>query len=165
MKTLGTFIKILFLVFITAVAHAQAPRMQKEKSIDISSLVQQKQFVFKAESVLPMTGRFQVLTSDYDVKISSDSLVSYLPYFGRAYTAPIGSTQSPLDFVSTKFSSTTEARKKGRWIVTIKPLDNNDVRELVFHISPSGQATLSVSSNNRQSISFNGSIEPRRNNK
>jgi hypothetical protein len=40
----------------------------------------------------------------------------------------------------------------------ITPKDNRDVRQMNFTISASGYATLQVSSNNRQSISYNGYI-------
>jgi hypothetical protein len=151
-------LSLVILVAVSGSGQSKSKGKQKHPSAGLAELIQQNRFVFKAETASPMTGRFRMLTSDYDLRITKDSLVSYLPYFGRAYTANIGSNQSPLDFVSTNFTSNTEVNKKGRWIITLQPRDNDNVREMILDISPSGHASLTVTSNNRQPISFNGSI-------
>jgi hypothetical protein len=152
---------LLLVLAFSVGSYAQGSTAKKEKGAEITSLINQKRFEFKAQSATPMSGRFrQLTTSDFGVVVKNDSLESYLPYFGRAYSAPINITQSPLDFTSTKFSQTIEETKKGRWIITIKPTDTQDIRELIFDISPSGNAFLTVSSNNRQPISFHGFITP-----
>jgi hypothetical protein len=117
-----------------------------------------KHFVFTAQTVLPLVGAMRQLTSEYDVKLSGDSLITYLPYFGRAYGPINPGDDGGIKFTSTKFDYKTKARKKGGWDIMITPKDNRDVRQLNFTISASGYATLQVSSNNRQSISYNGYI-------
>jgi hypothetical protein len=125
----------------------------------IRSKVETKNFVFQAQSASPQGGRFIQLTSPYDVRIKNDTLVTFLPYFGRAFVAPINPAEGGIRFNSTSFDYTVENRKKGGWNVLITPQDARDVRLLQFIITETGNATLQVLSNNRQPITFNGFIE------
>jgi hypothetical protein len=99
------------------------------------------------------------LTSDYSLTVRKDSVISYLPYFGRAYTAPIGKTSGGIEFTSTDFVYTSKQNKKGGWQIEIKPNDETDVRQMLLTVSKNGYGSLSVTSNNRQAISFNGYID------
>jgi hypothetical protein len=104
-------------------------------------------------------GRFRQLnTSEYDLRIAGDSVISYLPYFGRAYSAPLDPSKSGIQFTSTNFKYEQSPRKKGGWNILIEPKDANDVRQLTLLVTESGSASLQVISNNRQSISFNGYV-------
>ena len=122
---------------------------------------EKKEFVFKAQSATPMSGMTRQLTTDYDVRFLGDSVISYLPYFGRAYSAGYGEGGG-IDFTSTKFEYKVIERKKGGWAVSIKPKDVRDVQTMNFSISENGYATLQVNSNNRQPISFYGYIVERK---
>ena len=157
MQTLkNTFSKsllaLLILTFSTTAIHAQ-----KLDKVQVQNLINSKSFVFKAQTVLPMTGMSRQLTSDYDVRLSGDSVVTYLPYFGRAYSVSYGEPGG-INFTSTKFDYKIRDRKKGGWDLIIKTDDVRDIQQLIFAISENGYATLQVISNNRQPISFNGYI-------
>jgi hypothetical protein len=146
------FILLVF-AFCFVTAEAQV------KSNDIKSMIETKQFVFKAQTVLPTSMSIRQLSGDnYDLKLFGDSLVSYLPYFGRAYTAPVPGSPGGYNFTSTKFDFTAKERKKGGWYIVIKPEDVTDFREFSLVVSESGSATLRALSNNRQMISYNGYI-------
>src|SRR4030095_726247 len=128
----------------------------QEKDSAIKNMVEKRQFVFHAQTALPSTGGSRQLTSAYDLKVLNDSLVSYLPYFGRAYSTTYGATDGGLNFTSTKFDYKASTRKKGGWEISIKPNDVTDFREFLLTISENGYGTLRAFTNNRQPISFNG---------
>lgn len=134
---------------------------QKLDKASVQNAVNSKQFVFKAQTVLPMAGKSRFLTTDYDVKVLGDSLVSYLPYFGRAYNVTYGD-RGGIDFTSTQFDYKVKPRKKGGWDVSIETNDVKDNQRFNFSISEDGYAYLQVISNNRQPISFNGYIVERK---
>lgn len=129
-----------------------------QKEAEIRNLVQSKQFVFVAQSAAPLGRRTLNLTSIYDLRLSPDTLVAELPYFGRAYVAPIDPTQGGINFTSTNFAYTINDRKKGGWDITLLPKDAQDVRQMFLTVSQDGYATLQVTSNNRQPINFNGYV-------
>ncbi len=135
---------------------------QDNKEAAIKNLVDSQNYVFVAQTVLPLSGRTRQLTSDYDMKVTKTSIVCDLPYFGRAYQAPIDPTQGGIHFTSKDFEYTTVPGKKQGWTITIKPKDYKDIQQMTLGISSSGYASLQVTSTNRQPISFNGIIRPPR---
>ena len=147
---------MLVALFGISATYAQADKEQK-KETKIKNLIESKNYVFKAQTVFPLGGRSRILTSDYDLRVLGDSVVAYLPYFGRAYSAPIDPSKGGIQFTSTDYDYKVQPNKKG-WNVTITPKDALQTRELSLNVTKSGYATLIVNSNNRQSISFNGYI-------
>lgn len=143
---------------------------------DITKMVNAKRYIFVATSATPMNvmdiskvmskmqgglqGGFIDLHGDnYDLVITPDSVVAFLPYYGRAYTAPINQTDGGIKFTSKKFAYTTTKRKKGSWDVEIDVKDANEGYRLSLNIGKTGNTTLSVRSNNRQSVTFNGYLK------
>jgi hypothetical protein len=131
-----------------------------QRSNSVGEKIQEKRYVFIPQSVSPLSGGNRQLFSDFSLRISPDSIISYLPYFGRAFSASIGTSQSGLSFTSTDFSYEVTGRKKGGWNITLKPRQT-DVRVMNLTVFPNGTATLQVTSNNRQAISFYGFIDER----
>lgn len=142
---------------------AQNSKKDREsaRTAEVEALIQSKNFVFKAQSSTPMAGRFIQLTSEYDVRVNNDTLATYLPYFGRAFVAPIDPTRGGIRFNSTDFEYNVEEKRKGGWEILMKPRDTRDVRQLLLTVTESGYATLQVISNDRQPITFNGFIAAR----
>ena len=142
-----------------SIAQDSAATKSDVRKQSIKNMIDSQHFTFIAQSVTPLRGRFRNLTSIYDVRIKGDTLKSYLPYFGRAFSAPINETESPLDFTSTDFSYTVTPGKKSGWNVLIKPRNDRNVQQLMFTIYDNGSASLNVNSISRDPISFNGYIQ------
>ncbi|MDB5277136.1 MAG: hypothetical protein JWR61_2091 [Ferruginibacter sp.] len=155
-KLLPFFLFLMLFMCIQIVVTAQQKVAAKETTI--KNLLDNQRYVFYAESVIPSSGRQRILTTDYTVTILKDSIISDLPYFGRAYAAPIGNTDGGIKFTSVDFDYSINRRKKGGWDVNIKPKDGQDVQNMSLTIYDNGKAYLNVNSNNRQAISFNGRI-------
>jgi len=136
-------------------------KAQETNEAVLKNLLNAKTFVFKAQSAWPLQGTVIQLTSGFDMKVLSDSISTYLPYFGRAYQA--GYTNGGgISFTSTKFEYRLKEKGKGGWELLIKPTDVKDINQLIYSVSTNGYATLQVTSNNRQAISFYGVIEKTR---
>ncbi len=124
---------------------------------EIKKMVNEKNFDFVAERMIPAKGMPSNITDFYNLKVSNDSLYVQLPYRGQAYLPPIDPSQSPLDFTSTSFDYTfTESTDKMN--VTIKPKDKQNVQQFMLEIFSNGSATLNINSSDRQGISYNGYI-------
>ena len=152
MKTLKIFLPF-FIIMLSGLLTLKA---QETDAAEIQKMMDTKNFIFKAESAHPQSGRTRQLTPEYDVTINGDKIISFLPYYGRAYNAPV-SSEGGIKFTSTDFSYEIKKVKKG-WDLTVKPKDFTDVQQLYFTVFTNGRATLQVTSNNRQSISYNGYI-------
>lgn len=142
--------------------------------VTTKQIVEDKNFTFVASSALPMNsteinavlskmsgangggGQINLVGSNYDVRITPDSLIVDLPYYGRAFSASMARDDAGYKFTSTKFIQETTPVKKGGWQITISPQDVKDGVRMSLTISPNGYASLNVNSNNKQSISYNG---------
>jgi hypothetical protein len=132
-------------------------QVHAQDSTSIRSLLEKKQWLFRAQTAHPMSGQMQQLTTNYDLAVRGDSLLVYLPYFGRSYVPMIGG-EGGIKLNTRDFSYKIRNRKKGGYEVTLKPKANREWRELFLTISDNGYGTLQVMSNNRQPISFSGYI-------
>ena len=137
-------------------------KKQQDKAATIEKYISDGSFEVVAEYVSPTGGSTIYLTSRYDMSVGKDSLQTFLPYFGRAYMAPVNPSQGGIQFTSTDFTYNVEERKKNGWDITILPKDTRDVRQLYLSVFEDGRATLQVISNNRQAISYSGHIRERK---
>ncbi len=154
---------ILIVLNCLSISYAQTKK--NAKAAEINNLISSRNYVFNANMVNVFRGGTRALNSSYDVTITRDSVIAYLPYFGRAYMADYGSIDGGINFTSTNFVYTATAKKNG-WNIRIdfkdaKISDPKGVRQIQLTVSDDGYGNLQVLSSNRDPISFNGTIEPR----
>lgn len=160
-------IGILALTLLAFTAEAQSDKAATARIVD------EQHYVFIASSAIPLNasaisevmmkipgstggGNINLSGDNYDIKVTKDSIVAYLPYYGRSYVAPIYPEDSGIKFTSKKFEYKNTKSKRGGWEVIIKTNDVKDNVSMRLSISQNGYATLNVTSNNKQSISYNG---------
>ena len=127
---------------------------------EIEQAIAADNWIFIADRALPQRGRSRNLTGQYEVRFSKDTIIAFLPYVGRAYSAPVLETRSPLDFKSPDFTVSKAQNDKGRWNITIRPKDYREVQSFDFMLFNNGSAQLNVQLTSRSSISFKGNVKP-----
>ncbi|MDB5118985.1 MAG: hypothetical protein JWN56_203 [Sphingobacteriales bacterium] len=131
----------------------------KEDETAVETTINSKHYLFQALTATPLGGGLiQLNSSNYDLVVSPGSIQCYLPFFGRAYSAPYGSSEGGIKFSSTDFDYSVKKKTKRGWSIVIKPNDNYDVRFLRLEVSKNGYASLTVISTDRQQMLFNGTI-------
>lgn len=133
----------------------QEKREQKEKAI--MEWIDNGHFTVSVDRALPMGGRSVPLTTLYSLELRRDSVFSYLPYFGRAYTAPYGGRNS-MDFAEPLTDYVCTYTKKGAVVIQFKAKTNDDNFTFRLQIYPNGSTTIQVTPVNRQSITYYGEI-------
>ncbi len=165
MKKIFLFMIMLFSVSTmfsqeTPLTRKERKAAQKAEQIyKTRTSVESGEWQFNANHMLPSSGGSRSLTSSYRVIIKDQDLDCYLPYFGRAYRAEYGSTDSPMNFHGKISDLKVEIWDKGGWIITFKTSNKNDSLDFIFYISETGSANLNVNSIDRQSISYRGDLE------
>ncbi|HZH00002.1 MAG TPA: DUF4251 domain-containing protein [Flavisolibacter sp.] len=151
----------LVLAFLFTVVTLQAQQVtEKSNSWQVlKAKLDGKRMTFVAQAANPARGSIIQLTNLYDLQLKGDTLVAALPFFGRAFTAPVNMSDGGIRFTSTNFLYEVKQKKNKRWDVRIIPNDNQDVRQMYLSIFPNGSATLQVLSNSRESMSFTGYIK------
>ncbi|WP_163408232.1 DUF4251 domain-containing protein [Flavobacterium ajazii] len=130
--------------------------LQKQKEIE--ALIDSKNFVFEAQKAMPQGGR--LLNLDYNtyfLKFNEAKTTCDLPFFGRAFNVPYGGGDGGIKFEGVPENIQIEKKKKSYDVkATVKGKD--DVYDLFFSVYIDGGASLSVNSNNRAFISYDGEI-------
>lgn len=129
-----------------------------EQIVKTRDLVESGAWQFNANQMLPVSGRNRSLISSYGVIVNNNEINCYLPYFGRAYRAEYGGTDSPMNFEGKISDLKVDIWKKSGWIITFSTSNKSDKLDFIFHISETGSTTLHVNSTNRQAISYNGNL-------
>lgn len=131
--------------------------LQKQKETE--ALIDSKNFVFEAQKASPQGGR--TLNLDYNtyfLKFNTEKTTCDLPFFGRAFNVPYGGGDGGIKFEGIPEDIKIEKKKKSYTIKAIVK-GKDDVYTLYFNIFFDGGATLSVNSNNRAAISYDGEVE------
>jgi len=160
---------ILAAILSVAALHTKA----QTDSATTRRIINAQNFLFTATSANPMsssdinrimsrmpgnTGSNINLTgSNYDLRITKDSVLAYLPYYGRSFTPSMNPDDAGTKFNSKKFKYTSTNKKKN-WTIVIDPQDVKDSQRMTLYVTENGYATLTVNNSNRQSISYNGYI-------
>ncbi len=161
-KNIEKFLSCSFFVLLISMllfSCSSSKKVVKLNSDDVRNIIDSARFVFVAERVTPLHGAIRYLTSRYDVLVKKDSLSCYLPFFGRAFQAPMDPSKGGIQFTSTRFSYNVTPKNNNQWEVLIKPNDYSDVQQLFLNVFGNGTGTLNVVNTNRDPISFTGHIE------
>lgn len=144
-------------------SYAQDSKKSKDsaKAVAVAMMIESKTYVFNVESVRPMKGGTRHLSPGNTMRVSKDTIITDLPYFGKAYQASM-SSEGGIKFISTQFEYSTAVRKKGGWDITIRPKDNHTVLDLTLTVFDNGTAHLDVNSSDRQPISYSGYLAERK---
>ncbi|NII84905.1 MULTISPECIES: DUF4251 domain-containing protein [unclassified Pedobacter] len=170
MKRLNLILSLAFL----SLGFQSFAQTNKETTVKI---VADKNYTFVANSAMPMSNNdvnrvlammpggqggstINLTGSQYDVKVTKDSIVAYLPYFGRSFSAPMDPTQGGIKFTSKDFTYTESKNKKGVYTIQINTKDvKRENYRFTINISTNGYASLTASSVNKQPIIFNGYLD------
>ncbi len=164
MKTKISLLAVL-LAFITISAFSQEKtkkQLKEEKKLEkqkqVETMVNARDFVFIARMANPMGMKSVNLTTNPNfVRFNPDMVESEMPYFGRAYNSVGYGGDAGLKF---KGKPEIFEMKKGKKNYDIEVIvkGENDKYTIYISVGLEGNATLSVNSNNRSSISYSGEI-------
>jgi len=165
MKTKISFLAILMsLILTSAFSQEKTKKELKEeeklqKQIQIETLVNSKDFVFIAKYALPMGATQVNLSSNPNyIKFNPDLMDGYMPFFGTA-TSGIGYGDPTIKFKDKPETFNIEKKKKN-FQIDAKVKGENDVYRLSLSVTFEGSSSLSIISNNRGTISYQGEIFP-----
>ena len=152
-----------FFSFTKVIAQEKSKKqLKEEKKIEvqkqIAKLVESKEFVFVASRVIPQGGRTINLTSEYTVDFHQDLINCYLPFIGRGYSGIGYGGDDGMKFEGKPTVYSIEKTKKA-YLIKVEVRGERDSYSMILSVYFEGSANLSISSNNRSSISYDGDIK------
>lgn len=163
MKTHTLLLTALFCFFLANVS-AQEKNTKSQKIIQndpgrIEVLLNSKNFEFIANTAFPTSGGPKNLVgSDYSITFSPEMIVSNMPFYGTAYNGMTIGRDKGMRFKGKPEDFSVDRSKNG-FDVSAKLKTREDTFSISMSVSDSGLATLSISSNNRETMSYQGGVK------
>ena len=159
MKLTRWIVVALLLSVLAACATKQerAERLAQTRQSIMEALAN-RQLRIEVRSMNTMRYGSKIVTSDFFLELRGDTLRSYLPYLGVAHQAPMGSPSEGLNFETVMKSYQQSNPKRDLARLEIEAKTKEDF--FVYHIDVfyTGKAVISVRSQHRDPISFDGEV-------
>ena len=150
-------IVVVVLGLLTACSTMTAAE-RAEKALAVERALASRHYVVDVQMMYPRRGRAVNVTSNYSLEIKGDTVVSYLPYFGRAYSIPYGGGKV-FNFSAPIISYESARDRKGKTYVRLVTDNEEDVITFQLEIFDNGQATIDVRAREREPITYSGELE------
>ena len=123
--------------------------------------------VINVMNSMPNNNSARMLNLDYgySVVLKDKELTVNLPYFGRLFNPSYDTSKNSYNFTSKDFTISKVQNKKGNWVYTLSPKDQNNIKVIYLEIFKNGAAFVSIDSSDRQAISYDGYIMKNETNK
>lgn len=128
------------------------------KAAQVKKIIDSKHFTIDVKMAYPQSHKAINLTSNYSLEIKGDSVISYLPYFGRAYNVPYGGGKG-LNFSAKIDDYTVSYPKKNLTRIYFTSINDEDTYKYTIEIFDNGNSSIDVLSNQRDGISFSGDMD------
>jgi hypothetical protein len=164
-KLLIPVIALVLLLTGTGVASGQnkdkkaSKQEQRAAELDqVVSLIESGNYMYTIQSINPTGGRTIRSTSQYTMNATDGNYEATLPYFGRAYQTTYGGSGSIEFNGAPENLKLTRDEKKNTVTITFSIKGSTDNYNISLNVGYSGYGTLTINSQNRQSISYYGLV-------
>lgn len=140
-----------------ATAEERAARAA-EQAKAVKTALQERNYHIAVNRMYPSRGASKIVSSGYSVEVRNDSLISYLPYFGRAYDVPYGGGNG-LNFSAPIRNYKESQTKSDLRHIEIDVKNDEDTYLYTLDIFDNGSTDINVRSRQREPISFSGQME------
>ena len=129
-----------------------------EQAAKVKTALTARNYKIAIERMNPMRGRSKSVSYGYSVEVRNDSLITYLPYFGRAYQVPYGGGKG-LNFSERIGSYQESLMKNGKHHIEIGVTNEEDTYLYTIEVFDNGSSTIDVRCRQREPISYLGNVE------
>lgn len=138
--------------------YAQTKAERKEaKEKAVKEEIDSGRFRIQVNRALPARGGAVNLTTLYSLELRGDSILSYLPYYGRAYSLPYGGGEGMnFEALVSDYELSYDKKKTAR--IEFKTRTKEDHYTFQLRIFPGGSATIDVTPVNKQGIQYQGDL-------
>jgi hypothetical protein len=159
---------LLYFLFIGILCHsgfaqemskkALKEKEQDEKRKATLTLIESKTFTFEGQTAITDRGRsINLMGNPNYFKIMPDIIESSMPFFGRVTGAASYGDNGGLDFKGKPKNLVIE-KAKNKYKLNVEVKASPDSYRIYMEIGLEGGATLSISSNNRSTMTYYGEI-------
>ena len=162
MKTINFIGLALISFLIMSCSSGKSVSGKVDKYAWIVQRIDSGKFKIEVNQAYPMPGTVSEgvinLTSMYTLEIRNDSVLSWLPYYGRAYVAPMDPNRGGLEFMEPYSNYKKIYSSKKGFTINFNAKTKEDNYRFVVEIGPEGYASIGVTCYKRSFIRFSGQM-------
>ena len=128
-----------------------------ELSANVTNALNTREYKIAIDRMYPMRGSSRHVSYGYSVEVRNDTLISYLPYFGRAYNVPYGGGKG-LNFTAPISDYQEYLKRNGSRHIEIGLSNDEDIFLYTIEVFDNGSSIVEVRSRQRERISYSGTI-------
>jgi hypothetical protein len=166
MKTKVFYLFVAFTLIILPVAGQEKSKkeLKEEKKLEkqkqVEAMINAKEFRFVGRTALPTGMRSVNLSSNPNyMKFQPEMIESEMPFFGKAYSAVGYGNDTGVKFKGKPEKFDVEKTSKA-FEIEAEVKSTSDNFRISLTVGLEGSASLSITSNNRSTISYQGDIFP-----
>lgn len=129
-----------------------------EQAALVTRALNNREYKIAVDRMYPMRGSSRSVSFGYSVEVRNDSLISYLPYFGRAYNLPYGGGKG-LNFSAPIGNYQEYMMRNGRRHIEIGVTNEEDTYLYTIEVFDNGNSSVEVRARQRERISYSGNVE------
>lgn len=159
-KSICTLIIVLLSVLFLsgcATSEEKAAQMAEQAAL-VTRALNNREYKIAVDRMYPMRGSSRSVSFGYSVEVRNDSLISYLPYFGRAYNVPYGGGKG-LNFSAPIGNYQEYMMRNGRHHIEIGVTNEEDTYLYTIEVFYNGNSSVEVRARQRERISYSGNVE------
>ena len=162
MKKLILYLLPLVMLFVACATTEEARQRKAVQRALVAQRIDQQikdmRFRIYVDMMHPTGYPVRHLTSNYYFEVKGDTVISYLPYMGRAYNVPYGGGKA-LNFEGKLLGSKVRKERDDRYLMVLDVSSEEDQYRYVIDTFDNGSSTIYVYARERESISFSGKME------
>ena len=148
---------LLFSLLFASCATTQQQREERQRLVE--QAINTRQFKIVVHSMQTQRYGTKRVTSDFDLTIKGDTMVSYLPYMGQVYgIVPYGGPSEGLNFTSPIRNFRQSILKHNAVCMEMNVASKEDEYYYRIDIYPNGRAYIYVRARERDTVHFDGEM-------
>ena len=157
-KKLYCFVVSSIALFASCATSEERAAQRAEQSANVTAALNNRDYKIMIDRMYPMRGSSRSVTYGYSVEVRNDSLISYLPYFGRAYNVPYGGGKG-LNFSAPIGNYQEFMKRNGMRHIEIGVTNEEDTYLYTIEVFDNGNSSVEVRARQRERISYSGVME------
>lgn len=125
--------------------------------VHLGQALDSRRYSIDIQTMYPRRGGGRTVSYGFSLTVKGDTLVSYLPYFGRAYSLPYGGGKG-LNFTERIGSYHEQLTPKGSRHIELQTRNDEDNYLFTIDIQANGRAYIHLQPHQRESISYDGEV-------
>ena len=154
---LSVLISLVVISLSSCATSEEKAAQMAELSANVSNALNNRDYKIAIDRMYPMRGSSRHISFGYSVEVKNDTLISYLPYFGRAYNVPYGGGKG-LNFSAPIESYQEFMKRNGQRHIEIGVANDEDTYFYTIEVFDNGSSSVDVRARQRERISYSGNV-------